>query len=252
MRIYDNLFEAARECERDLFEMGIKSKSSTHQNHDVSQTDDFESKELYGYSYSIPMVEAIGDDDNIHKALEYLGKDPIKSLEYCSQEISDRLLGHPNPGTSYLLNRELWEQFMTAGKFDYTYAERYHKSNQLIMVVDELYNNIESRRAVLSVYDLDTDTLLRDVQARIPCSMYYQFIVREEEGEMKLNVIYVMRSCDFYEHWAHDVILTWALSKYICSMLNTKNDFKVELGRFIHQLGSFHMFKKDYSKREIY
>jgi thymidylate synthase len=249
MRIFRDLKEAAREIERDLYEMGINSYSVTHQNRVVGQ--DFKSKELLGYSYSVPMlINRIFDELKVTEALSYMGKDPQASLDYIITEFQDRLnTSMPNPGSSCELNPELWDQFKNSdGTFDYTYSERFNDYFQLQNVIKELEGNKESRRAVLSVYDTSKDVRIRLSTGRIPCSMYYQFFIRTEGDKELIHCLYTMRSCDFYEHWIHDVLMAMLIAEYVKNQL----PYDLEMGNLFHQLGSFHIFEKDYSKRNIF
>lgn len=251
MRIFRDLKEAAREIERDLFEMGIVSKSLTHQNRIVGESEDFESKELTSYSYAVEMLlDGIVDKLKAPETLTYMGKDSEESLHYVITEFEDRLnQDRPNPGSSCELNPELWDELRNAdGTFDYTYSERFHDLQQLDAVIYELVRNRESRRATLSVYNPSMDTPLRFETGRIPCSMYYQFLIRKIDGEWTISCIYNMRSCDFYEHWVHDVLLAMLLTRYVKNQI----DPNIKMGMLFHQIGSFHMFKKDYGTRNIF
>lgn len=233
-------------------EMGIFSKSKTFQNKDVAEDDGYATKELMGYSYGLPIFNLLIDDEECtrskaHRAINYLNRDICQVHEYCLQEVADRLFFSSNPGTAWKVMPEVWKEFMNEqGRFDYTYPERFHDNAQLLMVIRELQENMESRRAVLSVYDPCADTELRARHLRIPCSMYYQFMIRNEGGVDKLNVIYNMRSCDFYLHWIHDVIMTMAIAIHIAKEVG------VQTGMFIHQIGSFHAYKKDYESRGVF
>ena len=56
---------------------------------------------------------------------------------------------------------------------------------------------------------------------------------------------YVMRSCDFYKHWAKDVILAIAYGDAIIQALKNSVKEPVELGSFSHTIFSLHGFAKD-------
>lgn len=251
MRIFSNLMEATREIERDIAEMGIISHSTTMQNKDAT-SDDFITKELLAYSFSLPIFD-VNDQEQLLKskviqAMNYLGKDAEICLRYCFSEHMDRILDAGNPGNSFQELPEVWNEFLgDNGRFDYTYSERFHMWNQLAYVVQELQKNPETRRAILSVYDLALDTVHRDKGMRIPCSMYYQFLIRTmDNGRQELWVIYNMRSCDFYLHWIHDVIMAMLLANHIGRILG------ITPGRFVQSINSFHAYKRDYSTRDIF
>ena len=82
--------------------------------------------------------------------------------------------------------------------------------------------------------------------ARIPCSMYYQFLLREVNGKKRLSLMYTMRSCDYYNHFSIDVHLAITMLEYVASALN------VECGEFIQFMGSLHAYKRDFQFRNIY
>jgi len=71
---------------------------------------------------------------------------------------------------------------------------------------------------------------------RIPCSMFYQLLIREG----KLDIYYIQRSCDFMTHWANDVWQAVWLMKHICGHLDG-----IEEGKFFHFITSLHAFRKD-------
>jgi thymidylate synthase len=77
---------------------------------------------------------------------------------------------------------------------------------------------------------------------RIPCSMYYQFIRRNNA----LNLIYTMRSCDFLVHYPIDLMLALRAQTHVAQILGIKP------GAFTHFIGSLHAYQKDMSKRGIF
>lgn len=80
---------------------------------------------------------------------------------------------------------------------------------------------------------------------RKPCSLGYHFIMRND----KLDIVYYIRSCDYYRHFRDDIYLTirlllWVLSE--CRMINPTIWNKVEPGEFLMNITSLHMFLNDY------
>jgi thymidylate synthase len=72
--------------------------------------------------------------------------------------------------------------------------------------------------------------------------MYYNF--RERNG--KVDIIYHMRSSDYYEHFRNDIALAYLLLKYIATLSGK------EVGSLYMTIDSLHAYKKDWGKLEIY
>ena len=234
MRIFESLKDAVNEIERDLHEMGTKVWPETYQDKVVVDDPEFETKELQGYSYLITRPEMIKPH-----FVELGG-----SLTYLEEETLDRInAAWLNPGESYKERETVWSQFLHNGKFAYTYNERIRI--QLEPIVEQLSLNPNTRQAVISIYDFNRDLPNLGGKARIPCSMYYQFLIRKRNGINYLDVIYTMRSCDFYTHFIYDVALADELRKYIAWVL------KLEGGHLTHFIGSLHFYKKD-CKKEVF
>jgi len=235
MRIYSNLADAVKETERELVEMGTINKPETMQDKNVKGNEDYETKELQGYSYAITSYFNRDID------FQLLGGD----MKYANAEIMDRLDPNwLNPGDSYRLREGVWKEFLHNGKFSYTYNERIRE--QLDWVIQELAERPSTRQAVLTIYDRHQDMANMGGKARIPCSMYYQFLRRKRNNKEYLDVIYTMRSCDFYTHFLYDVWLTMKLQEYVAGSLG------IIPGSFTHFIGSLHAYKKDYSKRVVF
>lgn len=236
MRIYNNLEEALKETERELFEMGIKVCPQTMQDKEVGGNPDFETTELQGYSYCIT-----NHSDSLATFEKRKG-----NMRYLNQEMSDRLSPNwLNPGKSYHFRSKVWVPFLEkGGKFSYSYNERYRE--QLDRICLELHTNPDTRQAVMTVYDRHQDIQSLGGLRRIPCSMHYQFLRRKRNGKEFLDIIYVMRSCDFYEHLIYDILLTMRLQEYVSNYLN------IVYGNFTHFIGSLHAYKKDYATKGVF
>jgi thymidylate synthase len=101
---------------------------------------------------------------------------------------------------------------------------------RLPTVVESLLVNPESRRAVVQIFD-HTDVgpqRFKDV----PCTCTLQFFVRD--GQVHL-VVY-MRSNDAYLGLPHDVFAFTMLQELVARSLGA------ELGRYIHVVGSLHLY----------
>jgi len=230
MRIFNNCLEMIKEVERDLFEMGIKYQSATVQDFDASKDKAFETLELNGYAYKLTSM------DQLDEMLDYM---KISKLWVEAEHIERLDPGFENPGKAWKLYR-VWEQYLHDGIFQYTYSERLRE--QLAYVIRELRRNSNTRQAVLTIYDRYQDMMNWGGKARVPCSLSYQFIIRNR----KLRLIYSMRSCDFLKHFAADVALALLLQGEIAKEL------KLNPGTFTHFLGSLHAFHGDMKDRGIY
>jgi len=257
MRIYQRPFEAIKETERELFEMGIEAHPHTMQDKDVKDDPSYCTKEVRGYSFVI--ANWAWDEGEVDKVLQYFWpKEVDKIRAYIKQEFVDRISLPTNPGNSYTHRPELWDEYLHEGKFAYTYSERI--APQLATIVGELINNPETRQAIVTIHSnicpldcwpekTETNVVNRSMDldnigggARVPCSMYYQVMIREGS----VDLIYTMRSCDFLSHFPIDVLLALRLQNWLATYLIK------DIGRFTYFVGSLHAYKKDMVIRGIF
>lgn len=230
MRIYKNCLEMVKEVERDLHEMGVIVHPETMQDKAVGDDKGYETKELVGYSYLITSPQTRNEMESLEDVVDYLKL----NYEYIWAEFSDRISTEiTNPGKSYLTRENVWKEFLHDGKFAYTYSERIGKRLQEVISQLQVYPN--TRQGIVTVFNSALDYPNMNGKARIPCSMHYQFLIRQH----KLDVIYVMRSCDFYTHFGYDVLITIMIRNWVAQRIG------VQPGNFIHQIGSLHFYKKD-------
>jgi len=229
MRIYKDSHEAIREVERDLMEMGITYQSSTCQDQDVSQDEGFMTKELSPYAYSVT--------DPADKVFEMLGykKEP-KYSDWVMAEAAERYHGgcsKHNPGDAWKILPELWEKFNHDGLFAYTYVERIQQ--QIDYVKRELVLRPESRQVMITMYDRHQDMMNWGGKSRVPCSLSYNFLVRNG----RLTLTYTQRSCDFYNFFQADMFCA------IYMQCELARELGLDVGKFTHFIISLHAFKKD-------
>lgn len=89
-----------------------------------------------------------------------------------------------------------------------------------------------SRRAVVQLFDRH-DLVSGD--SEVPCTCVMQFLVRDD----RLNLIVYMRSNDLYMGLPHDVFAFTMLQELVAVSLG------VELGDYIHMVGSLHIYDDD-------
>ncbi len=221
-RIFENCKEAINEIERDIMEMGVLVHPHSMQNKIVKDNDDFSTLEVQNYSFSILNTK---DKDDI------ISKD---SKKWVFKEFQERVstVEKLNPGTAWTLRKEVWEEFLNKkGEFCYSYHDRMNGYEQINFCIKELKKNPDTRQAIVHVhYPQDTSWMQK---RRIPCSIYYQFMIRNG----KLDVIYNMRSSDFYSHFKNDIWLADELRKWIAKEVG------VETGIFHMNVGSLHAYK---------
>lgn len=263
MRIYSNSFELMSELGRELNSYGQTVKPKTYQNQVIEGNKDFITKELICQQY----------------CLTSLG-DPVwlfvfsHSKEWADAEFKERISFEPNgepwnPGEAWKLKKDLWEQFLVREEisfvgnethkeyremFEYTYSERILKPvyfrhevmPKIRAIIKLLKSDSDTRKAVLNIYgtdhyDEDEDSNHYDGSRRIPCSMYYDFLIRENgKGEKVLHICYHQRSSDFVTHFGNDVYLAWRLMEYVAKEVGVKP------GYLYHTIDSLHSYKKDW------
>jgi len=226
MRLFDNTNELISEILRDFHEIATTNDqviTKSFQN----QVGSFETKELFNYFYSLLSFEDIKE----------IFLFDARNLAYCEQEFKDRLCECLNPGESYKLRPDVWKPFLNAdglnGRFDYTYSERIG-GTRVGHIIRTLSNDSGSRQAFLPIF-WQTDMIFTGGAQRIPCSLGYQFNIRQG----KLHLTYLQRSCDFVTHWANDVYMAWKMLEFVAEQL------QVPVGYFHHMIISFHIYKTD-------
>ena len=117
----------------------------------------------------------------------------------------------------------------------YTYNELIWNNDQFTKIVDRLREDPDSRQLWISLWDPTRDPDLLGGVSRVPCSLGYGLQVRNG----KLNLHYVMRSCDFSTHFANDVYLAIRMLEYISKLTG------YPVGNFTHTVFSLHVYRKD-------
>jgi len=220
MRIFSSVKEMYGEVKRDLKEMGIEYISETVQDQEVN----IKTLELNGYGYTLTQHEDAYDTAKANGInMEWLS---AENMERAGMEMLNL-----NPGYAWNHNKEFWEKFLRDGAFSYTYPERMY--NQISRVIGELIARKNTRQAVITMYDVHQDMMNWGGRDRVPCSMHYQLLIRED----KLHMSYCMRSCDLVKFFLSDVYLALGLLDHISDAIG------LETGNFTHFIGSLHCFE---------
>jgi thymidylate synthase len=238
MRIFANTMEMYNEVRRDIHELGVLVHPQTMQDKDVQNNADYQTLELSPYGFTIV------DGSDAKGLLDGLNL----SSTWMEAEFAERISSDAhNPGHAWEIRKEVWKQFMHHGRFAYTYSERMNRfvdgdgettsesNGALAKIFHELHDRPDTRQAVLPIFNGDSDLPNLGGKARVPCSLHYQFMRRNDA----LQMIYVMRSSDFLTHFPFDIALAVRLQKYMAKLL------VMPVGHFTFFTGSLHMYKKD-------
>ncbi|QEQ93654.1 thymidylate synthase [Streptomyces phage Zuko] len=197
------------------------------------------------------------------------------NLPWAEDHFQERVSGEPlNPPPS-----NAWWPFAQSGnamhkaeeKFSHTYPERYwpkfaniegttDKGRQIFVphvgvrfeygdlrnVVELLAKSPYTRQAYLPVW-FPEDTGSASGQ-RVPCTLGYQFLIRDTADGKRLHITYLMRSCDFIRHLADDIYMTIRLAQWMRDRLVEMDAAKfrdLSLGKLHFHAGSLHIFEAD-------
>ena len=236
MRIYSNPRELMSEAFRDVFEMGVIVRPQSMQNKDISGNDDFVTKEITNYSYCLLQVP--------EKLEHFLFVTDPRSKAWAEAEILERVSDAQtiNPGEAYKIREDLWSQFLNEkGEFDYTYHDRLNCFEGIEKIITRIVEDPGSRQLILAMWE-PSDIMFIGGQRRVPCTLNYQFLVREG----KIHIIYNQRSADVVAHFGNDIYLAYRLMKYITDEVNKMVEKPYKYGNLFHNIGSLHAYKKDW------
>lgn len=238
MRIYMDATEMVEEVKRDLKEMGIDVFPKTMQDKIIEGNPDYFTKELQNYSYcllnarsdDIPDVsQPWADEEFLERVTDPWERD---SRGVKIQPLAPHFI---NPGQAWMLRQEIWTDYLHDGKMAYTYNELLWNNDQVTKVLSRLVRDSDSRQLWISLWDPTRDPDLLGGISRVPCSLGYGLQVRDG----KLNLHYVMRSCDFATHFRNDVYLAIRFLEWAAG----KTGYPV--GNFTHTMFSLHVYAKD-------
>lgn len=238
MRIYMNAPEMIEETKRDLAEMGITVKPATMQDKYVKGDPNYETKELQNYSYCLLDAKSV-DIPGVtqpwaNAEFEERVTDPWER-DWKGKRLMFQIPQFINPGKAWELRKEVWSEYMHDGKLAYTYNELLWQNDQLTKVINRLKEDPDSRQLWISLWNPEKDPDFLGGVSRVPCSLGYGLQVRDG----KLNLHYVMRSCDFATHFRNDVYLAIRFLEWVAE----KTGYPV--GSFTHTIFSLHVYNKD-------
>jgi thymidylate synthase len=219
--VYTNCHQAMRELKREVKLFGDEVEATSVNSTQILVI----CKELIGVTFQV-----LNWTDRV-EALDANGYD----IEFALKDFEDRINpNRVNPGsavecdTSGCLKPYLSPK---SGRLSYTYSERMNP--QLELVIETLMKNPQSRQAFLSVWDRNADGRFLE-RRRVPCSIGYHFLLREEE----LHMMYIMRSLDVEKCLGYDLYTSSKLLEYVADRL------QVERGFLQFFVGSAHLFEE--------
>ena len=115
-----------------------------------------------------------------------------------------------------------------------------HGFDQLQAAVEVMRRKDGSRRTVMQIYA--ARDLIADDDLDVPCTTTIQF---HRRGEL-LHMSVTMRSNDAYLGLPHDVFCFTMLQELVAAELG------LELGEYIHMVGSMHLYDRDTERAESY
>ena len=223
------------EVKRDLAEMGIWVRPKTMQDKVVEGDINYETTELQNYCYTILNVNSkqVPGVDQPWADLEF--EERVHDPWLRNRDHTPIAAEFINPGKAWSTRSEVWGEFMHNGRMGYTYNELIWNNDQLTKIINRLKEDPDSRQLWISLWDPTRDPDLLGGISRVPCSLGYGLQVRNG----KLNLHYVMRSCDFSTHFPNDVYLAIKMLEYIAK------ETGYPVGNFTHTIFSLHVYRKD-------
>lgn len=183
-------------------------------------------KELIGASFYL------GEWADLKEAMIARGFSP----EFAEADFQDRFYSI-NPGTAIDLDPTgvLKNHLNDEGRLAYTYGERlfYQWSHLIEYLKKEPYG----RQGLMTVWDPYLDIFQLD-NKRVPCSIGYQFFIRDFGGKKKLQMIYYIRSCDILGCFPNDIYTASRTIEYIAEAVGA------EPSLIVFMVGSLHYFEE--------
>jgi thymidylate synthase len=187
--------------------------------------------------------------------ISQLAMETKADLPWSEDHFMERISGSSNPGEQYkkwpYYKEELDNsRFRPDNLFSHTYQERFwpekKTGNRFTMgdwddVKTRLKNDPTTRQAFLSIWHPEDQS---NNGVRLPCTIGYWFQI----NGFKLDVTYLIRSCDARRHFRNDIYMTQRLAMEMSKFL----DFGLTLGELNVWIGSFHCFESDiYSLKKL-
>lgn len=240
-RVFSTLKEAGLEIRRDLAKGTNVDFTRVQQHMDTH----LPGRERQSYEYCVMDVPHEAEDlIALGKELElkpYLNH-PYEMERWLRSELSSRLFPYQHLGEfATEIDNPLLRSTVEGNFPSYTYRERMYGAVSALCTA--LENSLDTRRAFWPIF-LPQDSLRASQPTRVPCSLGYEVMLRNVDGQTKLQVFYLERSCDFDRFWLSDVWFAYRFGKHIA------DQFGYQVGAVYHYVISLHSFQVD--MKEIY
>jgi hypothetical protein len=247
---------------RDLLKKGVEVPVPTWHAVDVSNSPAHVSYELQDVSLSFEMPHSV------EKAQEVIDPQMPWAEEHFLERVSGRPLNPPPSAQRWLddgvASRHLKDFGGKEPQYSHTYPERMwpkhapdrcdvhqgirFRYGDLGDVAGLLMREPLTRQAFLPIW-FPEDTGAHHGE-RVPCSLGYHFMIREQE----LSVTYMIRSVDFVRHFCDDVYMAVRLGQWMNEMLveaGVDTQFGgIAIGKLTMHIMSLHYFEGDRKRME--
>lgn len=251
---------------RKFLEEAVHIKPARWQGISTMGRPDLETYELLNHSSTVPLPSELRGF--YRKAI---GPD----LPWVDDHFEERVCGFPlNPGThwsNWRMGNGADKFRLKDGTFNHNYMERMwpkyarkvapgavapetfvptedphrgilYKYGDLRDVVNQLVREPDTRQAVLPMFfPEDTGAVHGD---RVPCSLFWQFIMRDGE----LHMVYTLRSVDVWNHWRNDLYMAVRLLLWVLDECRVQSEdwYGITPGTLTTHITSFHLFRGNY------
>lgn len=108
--------------------------------------------------------------------------------------------------------------------------------HQLWLLLRVLREQSKTRQAVITMWKpADLHVILYDTPADVPCTLTWQFLVRDG----RLHMVCSMRSNDVWLGMPYDIFVNTSIQSVIADTLG------IEYGTYTHHVGSLHLYEKN-------
>src|SRR5262245_34357157 len=246
MRRFYTFDQAIASVGSELLNWGAEVDTGHWQGVTTEGRPDMVTKEIRDICFTVPMP---GNHTRLQEQIR-------PNLPWADDHFAERVSGDPtNPGFAY----KTWPWWQgqddatkLRGKFTHTYQERFwpkfagskrahpkkgirYPYGDLQDVVNMLRENRYTRQAYLPIFFPEDTGAVHG--GRIPCTLGYHFLVRNEE----LHMWYFIRSCDYVRHFRDDLYLAARLQLWVMDKLGKK----ITPGTFNFHCISLHVHKGD-------
>lgn len=242
-RVFETLEQAALEIRRDLSK-GTRMQFSRVQQH---MDADLPGRERQSYEYCIMDSGVPSDPRDLVQLGQKLGFKPFVENaaameDWLVQELHSRLFPYQHlTDLSTESFNPLLKSTLEGNHPSYTYRER--MAGAIPALEAALKVSFDTRRAFWPIF-LPQDAFRAAQPTRVPCSLGYEVMLRNVDGQERLQIFYLERSCDFDRFWLSDVWFAYRLGAFIADQLG------FPMGPVYHYIISLHSF--DVDMHEIY